>query len=92
MKLDYFLSWPSIPNLQPYFKTSPTFHYRYVIWPASVEDRMKLSRVFFKKHGKKGLVMGLIDGTHIPIVSPKKEREPPFVNRKGYHSLNTTVS
>ena len=41
---------------------------------------------FYQLWGFPG-VIGLIDGTHIWIVSPG-ENEVDFVNRKGYHSVN----
>ena len=36
-------------------------------------------------------VIGAIDGTQIPIISPGGDGEPDFVNRKGIHSLNIQV-
>jgi len=32
-------------------------------------------------------VIGVIDGTHVPIHSPSKDGSR-FVNRKGFHSIN----
>ena len=53
---------------------------------------MESSSQFYNDHKGKPLVFGLIDGTHIPIISPSTEREAVFVNRKGYYSVNCTVS
>lgn len=37
-------------------------------------------------------VIGCVDGTHIAIQAPSTEPEKPYVNRKGYHSINVLVS
>ncbi|CAC5404280.1 HARBI1 [Mytilus coruscus] len=42
---------------------------------------------FFNYGGFPGVV-GCIDGTHVRISAPSHD-EPSFVNRKGYHSINT---
>jgi len=49
---------------------------------------------FYEKFGIPG-VIGIIDGTHIAIVSPKSDDpiypEHIYINRKGYHSINTQL-
>lgn len=49
---------------------------------------------FFSKYGLQG-VIGAIDCTHIAITPPKKDDptypEHIYVNRKGYHSINTQL-
>lgn len=49
---------------------------------------------FYEKYGIPG-VIGVIDGTHIAIVPPKSDDpiypEHVYVNRKGYHSINTQL-
>ena len=35
-------------------------------------------------------LLGCVDGTHIRIKRPK-DNENDFVNRKGYHSINTQI-
>lgn len=49
---------------------------------------------FFEKFGIPGVV-GVIDGTHIAIVPPKSDDpvypEHVYINRKGYHSINTQL-
>lgn len=44
---------------------------------------------FFEKFKLPGIV-GIVDGTHIPILKPNVD-EHVFFNRKGYHSLNVMV-
>lgn len=36
-------------------------------------------------------IIGLIDGTHIAIAALRKDEEIPFLNRKGYHSINVQL-
>lgn len=36
-------------------------------------------------------IIGLIDGTHIALTALPKRTENAFVNRKGYHSINTQI-
>lgn len=45
---------------------------------------------FYAKCGFPG-VIGAIDCTHVAIFSPPKEIEYIYVNRKGYHSINTQL-
>lgn len=49
---------------------------------------------FFEKYGIPG-VIGVIDCTHIAIVPPNTDDpfypEHIYVNRKGYHSINTQL-
>lgn len=36
-------------------------------------------------------VIGLIDGTHVPLTVLPKEVENGYVNHKGFHSINTQI-
>lgn len=45
---------------------------------------------FEELHGKPGVV-GLVDGTHIKIGKLLKTVEWAYVNRKGFHSINTQI-
>jgi hypothetical protein len=44
------------------------------------------------KHGfyaiKQMLVVGTINGTHIEVMTPKKDIESDYVNRKNRHTIN----
>ncbi|KIH67231.1 hypothetical protein ANCDUO_02441 [Ancylostoma duodenale] len=62
--------------------------HRFIYWPKKEESR-KIKGDFFRKYGVLGIV-GIIDGTHIPIIGPS-ENEEDYVNRKNYHSLNVGV-
>jgi hypothetical protein len=54
------------------------------------EELTNTQVAFFDKYGIPG-VSGLIDGTHIRIVAPHDYVES-YVNRKGYHSINSQVT
>lgn len=36
-------------------------------------------------------VIGLIDGTHVPLAVVPNEVENGYVNHKGFHSINTQI-
>lgn len=36
-------------------------------------------------------VIGLIDGTHVPLTALPKEVENGYLNHKGFHSINTQI-
>lgn len=43
-------------------------------------------------------IVGIVDGTHVAIVKPphigtggRMYRQEDFINRKGYHSINTQI-
>ena len=64
----------------------------YIHWPHTAQAKFNVAKDFHAKHKKKPLLLGCIDGTHVQIVSPCREREAVFMNRKGYYSLNVMVS
>lgn len=59
---------------------------QFIKWP-SVQRKGDIKQGFFDNGGFPGVV-GCIDGTHVRISAPSHD-EPSFVNRKGYHSINT---
>lgn len=62
---------------------------RYVHMPATRQRVQEIKNGFFQVAGFPNVV-GLIDGTHIPIKAPVED-EPAYVNRMSYHSINTQV-
>ena len=64
----------------------------YIHWPLAFEEKLQKAKDLFQ-HKKQGTprVIGMVDGTHIPILRPKVN-ESCYVNHKNYHSINTTVS
>lgn len=60
----------------------------YIFMPRGDESRRIMGSIFHKYQLPK--VIGLIDGTHIRIQSPR-ENEYSYVNRKNYHSINVQV-
>lgn len=62
----------------------------YVLFPLTVADRQAKAECFRECHDIPG-VFGLVDGTHIALATVSKEEEMHYVNRKGYHSINTQI-
>ncbi|KAG8232934.1 hypothetical protein J437_LFUL011043, partial [Ladona fulva] len=56
----------------------------------SQETNSSLPYMFMEKSGFPR-VIGAVDGTHIAIVPPVREREHDFTNRKGFHSKNVQI-
>ncbi|XP_036346014.1 putative nuclease HARBI1 [Rhagoletis pomonella] len=55
------------------------------------EEEQNASKIaFYSKSGFPGVV-GCIDGTHVRIISPKKEMQHLYLNRKAYYSLNVMI-
>ena len=59
----------------------------YLGWYQSEAEERAAKQEFFAKSKIPGIV-GIIDGTHIPILAPTGEAEKGYVNRKGGHSIN----
>ena len=59
---------------------------RYVSWPGEFEQTI-INRAFFKKRGIPGIV-GILDGSHIPIQLLRKIQAADYYSRKGYYSIN----
>ncbi|XP_045174633.2 uncharacterized protein LOC123535934 [Mercenaria mercenaria] len=57
---------------------------RFIVWPKEDEKQMILLN-FPEKKGFPG-VLGAVDGTHISV-TPPKDREGDYINRKGFHSV-----
>lgn len=57
--------------------------------PRTMEEKRKIVRAFYIKHGIPGVV-GCIDGTHVQIIAPAENKHL-FYNRKGKYSLNVML-
>lgn len=60
----------------------------YIKWPTREEARITSNYV----HRRFGFpnVLGAVDGTHVRIAQPK-EHHASYINRKGFHSIQTQV-
>ncbi|XP_067628904.1 putative nuclease HARBI1 [Eurosta solidaginis] len=56
----------------------------------TAEEQSASKIAFYSKTGFPGVV-GCIDGTHVRIISPIKEMQHLYLNRKGYYSLNVMI-
>ncbi|XP_050065584.1 putative nuclease HARBI1 isoform X1 [Aphis gossypii] len=74
--------------------SNPAIFNKFVHFPRNFSELDDVRTRFFSKYGLQGVV-GVIDCTHIAITPPKKNDElyPEhiYVNRKGYHSINTQL-
>lgn len=61
---------------------------KWITYPTTEESRVT-AQEFYGKYGIPGVV-GCIDGTHINIVGPNKNKHL-YYNRKGKYSLNVTL-
>lgn len=62
----------------------------WIKWPIG-NDLIRHSSYFGEKYHLAN-ILGVVDGTHIPIMSPSKDPfELAYVNRKHYHSLNVQI-
>ena len=57
----------------------------YIVFPNKAEQLINQQR-FYERSGFP-LVIGCIDGTHVPILAPP-QNEDVFMNRKNFHSIN----
>lgn len=62
----------------------------HIKFPQSIEDIQQLNDEFQQLTDFPG-VFGLVDGTHIALAAMKRDIEFAYVNRKGFHSINTQV-
>ncbi|XP_055380517.1 putative nuclease HARBI1 isoform X1 [Condylostylus longicornis] len=53
-------------------------------------ERNEIKLAFYEKFGFPG-VIGCVDGTHVRIITPSKNHQHLYYNRKGYHSLNVML-
>ncbi|XP_055319316.1 putative nuclease HARBI1 [Sitodiplosis mosellana] len=63
---------------------------KYIRFPRSVNQMAEIKTHFEAQYHFPG-ILGVIDGTHIALTALPLEIENAFVNRKGYHSINTQI-
>ncbi|CAI6373642.1 unnamed protein product [Macrosiphum euphorbiae] len=72
----------------------PQIMNQYIRFPSTINELNSIRLGFYEKYGVPGVV-GVLDCTHIAIVPPKQHDiiypEHIYVNRKGYHSINTQL-
>lgn len=62
----------------------------WVSWPSGENAKEHVAYFQEKYHLKN--ILGVVDGTHIPILAPTGDPfEPAYVNRKQFHSLNAQI-
>lgn len=63
-------------------------------FPVTKEEELKIKTGFCNIAGLLG-VIGAVDGSHIAIFGPlqqnKQFREPQYINRKGFYSINAQI-
>ena len=63
----------------------------FIAWPNDM-DAARTKQTFYDKTGGFPRIVGLIDGTQVPINGPHPPaNEPAYVNRKGIHALNCQI-
>lgn len=63
---------------------------KFVVFPTDDTELTRLKQTFFQQFNIPG-VIGAIDCTHVAILSPPKDVEHVYLNRKGYHSKNVQL-
>ena len=64
--------------------------HRFIRWPDEQESR--LSKLDFYQNERWPSIVGLIDGTQIPLYTPSHPAdEAVYVNRKGFHAINVQI-
>lgn len=57
---------------------------QYIVWPDDVSEN---KRQFYRISGFPN-VLGCVDGTHVRILKPGRERQKAYINRKRFASIN----
>lgn len=63
---------------------------RYIRFPSNVNEMTVIKNQFMAEYNFPG-ILGVIDGTHIAVTALPLQIENAFVNRKGFHSINTQI-
>ena len=87
----YHVSQPSVCRIISEVSEIVASHIRrYIKFPTNQETLNQMRVNFFQQGGFPG-VIGLVDGTHIPIKSPGGDNAEVFRNRKTFFSLNVQI-
>lgn len=75
-----------------YYSTIITHHLapRYVQFPQT-EDEINRTKTQFEAFYHFRGILGVVDGTHVAITALPLDVEYAYVNRKGFHSINTQI-
>ena len=63
---------------------------KWIRFRKTLEEENQIKCNFYEKFGFPGVV-GVVDGTHVKIKSPKQDEKHLYYNRKGYYSLNVML-
>lgn len=63
---------------------------KYIRFPWTQNEMAEIKSQFVAQYRFPG-ILGVIDGTHIALTALPMETENAYVNRKGFHSINTQV-
>lgn len=63
---------------------------RYIRFPCNLNE-MADTKAQFEAHFQFPGILGVVDGTHIAVTALPLVIENAYVNRKGYHSINTQI-
>ncbi|XP_053390981.1 putative nuclease HARBI1 [Mercenaria mercenaria] len=63
----------------------------YIRFSTTDDERRTVQQGFYKIRHFPG-VFGCIDGTHVRIISPPKDQEAAYINRKQYHSIDVQAT
>lgn len=70
--------------------TCDTMVREWIPWPTD-QNAAEHTNYFLQKYHLPN-ILGIVDGTHIPILAPSSDPyEPAYINRKGFHSLNAQL-
>lgn len=62
----------------------------YIRFPQNEFDRNVTKTKFYQEYQIPG-ILGVIDGTHVAMAAAQMRVENMYINRKGFHSINTQV-
>lgn len=63
---------------------------KYIRFPRSLDEMAETKALFEALFNFPG-ILGVVDGTHVALTALPLEIENAYVNRKGFHSINTQI-